>query len=330
MNQSSRNMKQWTWFSKFLLLCVTVITMVVLGGCGTSDQGQGSDGKLKVVVSFNGMREFTAAVGGDKVDIITVIPDGTEPHDFELKPEDMKRIAKANVFVYNGLGMEPWAEQAIESVHNDKFIVVRASDGVSVITTEEEDSEPSYQEPTATPMHGSGGGHGQGGNDPHTWLSLKNAVIEVTNIKNALVKADPDNAAYYEKNYTEYIGKLNALQDEYEQKFSTVPNKDFITGHAAFAYMCRDFGLRQQSVEDVFAEGEPNAAQLAKLVEYVKHNYIRVIFAEQMASPEASQTLANEVGAKVESIYTMESSEDGKSYLERMSDNLAKIYGSMK
>ena len=88
--------------------------------------------------------------------------------------------------------------------------------------------------------------------------------------------------------------------------------------------------MEQNSVEDVFAEGEPNAAQLAKLIEYVKENNITTIFAEEMASPEVSKTLAKEVGAKVETIYTIESNEDNKTYLERMDENLTKIAASLQ
>ena len=133
-----------------------------------------------------------------------------------------------------------------------------------------------------------------------------------------------------EKNYNEYVAKLDAMIKKYEDQFAKAPHKNFVTGHAAFAYLCRDFGLEQNSVEDVFAEGEPNAAQLAKLIEYCKENKITTIFAEEMASPEVSKTLAQEVGAKVETIYTIESKEDDKTYLERMDSNLTKILGSLQ
>ncbi|MFH1512629.1 MAG: zinc ABC transporter substrate-binding protein, partial [Bacillota bacterium] len=96
-----------------------------------------------------------------------------------------------------------------------------------------------------------------------------------------------------------------------------------------FGYLCRDFGLTQNSVEDVFAEGEPSAQQLAELVDYCRANGVTTIFAEEMASPEISETLANEVGANVKTIYTIESAEDGLSYLERMEANLYEIYLSL-
>ena len=102
-----------------------------------------------------------------------------------------------------------------------------------------------------------------------------------------------------------------------------------MTGHAAFAYLCRDFGLQQKSVEDIFATGEPSPQQLAALVEFARAKNVKTIFAEKMVSPAVSQTLAAEIGAKVVAIYTMESAEEGKSYLERMHDNLEEIYQSL-
>ena len=149
------------------------------------------------------------------------------------------------------------------------------------------------------------------------------------NIKEALVSADPSNKEFYETNCNDYVAQLEKLYTEYQGKFQSVKKKSFVTGHAAFGYLCRDFGLEQNSVEDVFAEGEPSAQQMTELVKYCKENQVTTIFAEEMASPEVSKTLADEVGAKVETIYTIEGGEDDKSYLERMEDNLSKIYDSL-
>lgn len=298
---------------KLVMLMIGVLVTACLAGCGADTSKNASSTKVQVVTSFNAMTEFVKAIGGDKVEVSTIIPDGTEPHDFELKPENMKQLASAKVFVMNGLGMEPWAEKAIEAAKNNQLTTVVASDGVEAIKNED---------PEEIEEHGD--------YDPHTWLSLKNAKVEVKNIKDALVKADPSNKDYYEKNYTDYVAKLDNMIQTYESQFASVPHKNFVTGHAAFAYLCRDFGLAQNSVEDVFAEGEPNAAQLAELVAYCKEHNITTIFAEEMASPDVSKTLADEVGAKVETIYTMESNEDDKTYLERMDDNLRKILASLK
>lgn len=306
-----------------ILLCGVVVVSLAACGGNTSQAGEAagspatqsgeSDGqKIQVYVTFNAMKEFVEAVGKEKVAISTIVPDGTEPHDFEPKAQDLVGLSTAKVFVYNGLGMEAWAEDAINAANNPNLISVDASKGANAI----ENTDP-----------GEVAEHGQ--YDPHLWLSLKGAELEVNNIKDALVAADPANKDYYENNCNDYVAQLENLYNEYYEKFQAESKKSFVTGHAAFGYLCRDFGLEQNSVEDVFAEGEPSAQQLAGLVNYCKDNNVITIFAEKMASPEVSQTLANEVGANVVTIYTVESAEDNLTYLERMQDNLSKIYDSL-
>lgn len=305
-----------------LLLSLTILMGATACSNGSPTEQQGSSSaestssaeaeKIPVSVTFNAMKEFVEAVGKDRVEVATIIPDGTEPHDFEPKAQDLAALSNAKIFVYNGFGMEAWVDDAIKSANNSSLITVEASKGAEPIqNTEEEEIEE----------------HGQ--YDPHLWLSLKGAELEVKNIKEALVSADPSNKEFYETNCNDYVAQLEKLYTEYQGKFQSVKKKSFVTGHAAFGYLCREFGLEQNSVEDVFAEGEPSAQQMTELVKYCKENQVTTIFAEEMASPEVSKTLADEVGAKVETIYTIESGEDDKSYLERIEDNLSKIYDSL-
>ncbi len=289
---------------------------LVMGGLALiftacSKQEAKSD-RLSVVASFDAMAEFAKAVGGDKVEVTTLIPPGIEPHDFEPKAQDMATLSKAAVFVYNGLGMEGWADRAVASTENAKLAVVNASSGADPIAN----SDPEEIEE-----------HGQ--YDPHLWLSLSGAVLEASNIADAFAKEDPQNAAYYKANLKSFVEVIEGLKSEYATKIGAAKNRSFVTGHAAFAYFCRDFGLQQNSVEDVFAEGEPSAKKLAELVDYCRANNVTTIFVEEMVSPEVSKALASEIGAKVETIATIEGPEEGKSYLDRQKENLAKIYAAL-
>lgn len=301
------------------LSIMLIISMILLSfsGCSLPEKGEeeavGSSGKIVVSVSFNPLAEFAEAIGGDKVEIHTIIPQGTEPHDFEIKAKDLKILAKSSVFIYNGLGMEPWAEKAVDVVGNKNIIIVVASDKCELIKNMEADTIKE-----------------RGQYDPHTWLSLKMAKIEAFNIKEALVKADNKNKLYYENNFIAFCSSLDSLYSEYKSKLDKLNNKNFVTGHAAFAYLCRDFGLKQSSVENVFAEGEPTAKKIQYLVKYCKENNVNTIFVEELASPKVSETLANEINAKVKKIYTLESKEDNKNYIESMKDNLNSIYESLK
>lgn len=272
-----------------------------------------SQAKVKVIVSFNAMREFTDAVGKDLVEIKTVIPDGVEPHDFEPKASDLVSISYARVFVYNGFGMEKWVDKSLKAVNNKNIVVVDASLGFTPIRN---------TDPGEIKEHGQF--------DPHIWLSLKGAQNCSKNIKDALVKVDPLNKDKYEKNYYDFYNQLETLFDNYNSKLSSLKNKSFVTGHAAFAYFTRDFGLEQKSIENLFAEGEPSAKKMASLIEYCKKNKIKTIFVEDMVSPKVSETLAREIGAKTWKIHTIESRDDKKNYLESMKDNLEMIYNSLK
>lgn len=299
-------------FSCFFFSLMLLLTSL-LAGCGSEKSQASGDNKLQVVVSFNAMKELVQAVGQDKVAITTLIPDGTEPHDFQPTAKDMKALHKANLFVYNGAGMENWVDTAIKAASNDKLQVVEASNGIRLIKLTDPDEIKE---------------HGQ--YDPHTWLSLANAQIEVKNIADALSAADPQNKDFYQHNAQDYNKKLQELLQQYQEKFAKVTQKDFVTGHAAFAYLCRDFGLEQNSVEDVFASGEPSAQNLAKLAEFCKAKQVTTIFVEDAVSPKTSETLAKEVGAKTQPIHTLETSEGKLTYLDRMQENLDAIHKSMK
>lgn len=304
-------------YKKILAIITIFILIFSLSACGnkktneasqnSNEVSNSSEGKVNVVVSFNPLREFAQAIGVDKVNVVTIVEGGVEPHDFEPKAKDLESINNADIFVYNGVGMESWVDKVLKNINNKEILVVDSSKGANLIKTSD------------------------GGNyDPHIWLSLKEAKVQSNNIKEALIKTDPSNKEYYEKNYKEFADKLDELYNEYQEKFKDIHNKKFVTGHAAFSYICRDFNLEQNSIEGVYSEGEPSAKKLAELVDYVKENNVKTIFAEENASPDVSETLANEVGAKVEKIYSLEVQEDGKDYIESMKENLEKIYSSLK
>lgn len=306
-------------FKKLPVLLLMIAAVLSLSACsnkytsGIKETSISTENKISVIVSFNPLKEFAEAVGKDKVQVKTMVPEGSEPHDFEPKPRDMESLMKAHIFVYNGVNMESWVDKTLEAVQNDKLIVVDSSKGANLIkgTYKHEEEEASQY-------------------DPHIWLSLKEAKTQALNIKEALVKADENNKEFYEKNYIEFADKLDSLYKEYSEKFSSISNKNFVTGHAAFGYLCRDFGLTQQSVEDVFAEGEPTPQKLKELTEFARDKNIKTIFMESLASPKVSETLAKEIGGKVETIYTIESKEDNKDYYQSMKDNLEKIYNSLR
>lgn len=284
---------------------LATLMSIMLIGCGTNtkaiSESTATNDKLNIIVSIYPLKEFTEKIGGDKVEVTCLVPDNMEPHDYEPKTKDFEKLAKSNAFIYNGLGMETWVDSVNEAIKDKSVTIVDSSSGVDVRKEEE-------------------------AVDPHIWLSLKNAEIQSENIKNTLIQLDERNKDYYEKNYDKFINELENLYNEYKPKFDTLSKKNFITGHAAFGYLCRDFGLTQRSVENLFAEGEPTPKQLEDLVNFCKENNIKTVFSESLASPKVSETLAKEVQAEVVPILTLEAKEDNKNYIEAMKYNLDEIY----
>lgn len=285
-----------------ILVAVTSIMFIGCGvGSNNSQTTNKEDKKVNIMVSVYPLKEFADKIAGSKAEVSCMVPDNMEPHDYEPKTKDFESLVKSDAFIYNGLGLESWVDQ-VNNVIGDKDIrIVDSSEGVDV-----------RKEGDVT--------------DPHCWLSLKQAQKQAENIKDTLIEIDEENKDYYQGNYDEFVSELDSLYNDYKNKFDRLLNKDFVTGHAAFGYLCRDFGLQQNSVENLFAEGEPTPKQLEALVSFCKENNIKTVFSESLASPKVSQTLANEVGAKVVPILTLESNEDDKSYVEVMKYNLEEIY----
>lgn len=302
-------------FKKFIL--GVAITAMAITGVGCTDTGKKQGDKLNVVTSINPIKEIAKEIGGDKINLINMVPSGVEAHDFEPKPKDMEAMAKGDVFIYNGLDMESWVDGAIKNANNDKLTVIKASSEANLIEVKHGEDDHKHDEKE----------HKHGKFDPHIWLSLKEAKNMAKNIVEGFKSKDKTNEEYYNNNYNKLIEKLDKLQNEYEVKFKEVKNKKFVTGHEAFAYLCRDFNLEQNSIEGVFAEGEGTTTRLKDLVKYCRDNNVKTIFAEEEASPKTSETLAKEVGAKVEKINTLESNGD---YLNGMKENLEKIFNSLK
>lgn len=293
-----------------------VVIIFVLAGCGFAggkQQKAADANKLQVVASFAAMQSMAEIVGKDHVEVHAVIPNGTEPHDFTPTTKDLAALRQARVFVYSGMGMESgWLDKTLAVADDRKdMITVDASKGIEPINLPEKTN------------------NGKTVADPHIWLSISGASAQAENIKNAFVEADPANKADYEKNCQEFQNELEQLKKEYTAKIAGSKHNYFVTGHAAFSYLARDFDLTQKSISDALISGEPSAKNLKELTDYCKENKVSTIFVEDMVSPKVSETLANEVNAKAVPIYTLENVPEGMDYIAVLKYDLDKIYESL-
>ena len=276
-----------------------------------------SDKKLNVMASFYPMYDFAVKVGGDKVDVTNMVPAGTEPHDWEPAATDIKNLENADVFIYNGAGMEHWTDDVLDSLENKELTVVEASKGLTLLEgKEEEEGEEEGDEETTY--------------DPHVWLSPVNAKTEMENIKNAFVEADPENKDYYEQNYETYAKKFDQLDQDYKDGLADTKSKDLITSHQAFGYLCQAYGLNQIGIEGLSPDSEPDASRMDEIIKFAKENNVKTIFFEELVSPKVAETIADEIGAKTAVLNPLEGlTEDeinaGEDYFSVMETNLQTI-----
>jgi len=270
--------------------------------------------KLKVVASFYPMYEFARQVGGDHAEVTALIGGGVEPHEWEPTPKDVAAIQEADLFLYNGI-VESWADKVIQSTASGKRTVVQANSGITLMQGVQGVQEEEGEE--ADPS----------GLDPHVWLSPLMAQKEVQNIADAYEKVDPANKDDYQKNADAYIAKLKELDEAYKTGLKDSKRKDFITQHAAFAYLAKDYGLKQVPIAGLSPEEEPSPEKMAEIVKFAKQNNVKTIFFETLVDPKIAETIAKEIGAKTDVLnpiegLTAEDAQKGLDYIGVMKNNL--------
>lgn len=303
------------------LVCACTLSLSLLTGCGTqpADTTAG-DGRLRVLTSFYPMYDFACKIGGDCIDVTNMVPSGTEPHDWEPSTNDLKNLEKADVFIYNGADMEPWADDLLVS-RSDTLRVVEASENVELRTTDGE-HEHAHEHEDADHHHGDF--------DPHVWLDPENAKIEMEAIRDALCAADPENSTVFQSNYEKYAAELDALDAEFREKLAPLPNRTIVVAHEAFGYLCDAYGLTQVGIEGLSPDSEPDPGRMAEVIDFVREHSISTIFFEELVSPKVAEAIASETGAQAKMLSPLEGLSDeqaaaGADYFSIMHDNLAAL-----
>ena len=315
---------------RLTLLAAVLLFLFACTGCGKTDIEDNKtavggaqteqEEKLQVVASFYPMYDFAKKVGGDYATVKNLVPSGTEPHDWEPGAQDLVALEKADLFVYNGAGMEHWTEDVLRTLDNQDLVKVEAAKDIELLESDESDSG-----------HGHGHSHGDDGHghtvDPHVWLDPENAKQEMQAILEGYISADPKHAEYYQKNYEKYAKQFDELDEEYKETLSQVKSKELITSHEAFGYLCHAYGLDQQGIEGVVSDSEPDAARMEEIIQFAREHQVKTIFFEELVSPKVAETIADEVGAKTAVLNTLEGLdqedlEKGEDYFSVMERNL--------
>lgn len=311
-----------------LLLMAVIFTLTACGQTNKQEESGKSD-TIKVVTTFYPMYDFAKNVVGDAGDVQLLIPAGTEPHDYEPSAKDIAKITDADVFVYNSHELETWVKDVLENVDEKKVAVIEAASSIDLMAGAAHDHDHDEEEAD----------HDEHDHDheldPHVWLDPVLAQKEVEAIRDALVKKYPEQKATFEKNAAAYIEKLKALDTEYQEAFKDAKNKTFVTQHAAFGYLAKQYGLTQESIAGISPDQEPSPSRLAELKKYIKEHNVSVIYFETSASSKVAETLARETDVELAVLNPLESitqkeQDKGEDYISVMKANLEALKKSIK
>lgn len=234
--------------------------------------------KFKVVTTFTIIQDMAQNVAGDAATVESITKPGAEIHDYEPTPKDIVKAQSADLVLWNGLNLERWFEKFFQNVKDKPAVVV--TEGIEPMSINE--------------------GPYTGNPNPHAWMSPSNALIYIENIKNALVKYDPQNKETYEKNAALYAQKIKELDKPLREKLAQVPETQrwLVTSEGAFSYLTRDYGFKEAYLWPINAEQQGTPQQVRKVIETVKANNIPVVFSESTISPKPAKQVAKETGAK--------------------------------
>ena len=254
------------------LLAVLALAILLSNGCGGSEPGAASGRLLKVVATTTQLADFAQVVGGTRVDVYSVLRSGVDAHDFEPSPADIEAIGDADVIIQNGVGLEEWFEDTIDSAA-PQGQVVDASRGARI----------------------------RDDRNPHIWFDPRNAKVMVANITDALVVADPPGSSVYRANRRAYTEELEGLDTEIAEQLGGLANKKLVSNHDAFAYYVDRYGLEfvGSVIPSFDTQAELSSSDISDLVAKIEREGVKAVFSEASLPPKTAAAIAAEAGVTI-------------------------------
>lgn len=286
-----------------ILIVLLLFTGILIAGLfiyfAASSQETEDNSKINVAVSIGPEVEFVKAVGGNKVNVILMVPSGADPHTYEPLPGQLTRVSNAKMYAEVGTPVEFETNYMakIKSI-NPTMLVVNCSKGVPLLSNTAENESDEV--------------------DPHIWTDPKNAEIMVENIYHGLVQLDPADKEYFQKNRDQYLQKLNALDKNTAKLLKEKNSSIIIIYHPAFGYYAKTYNLTM--VAAMLNDEEPSPQRIAMMVDTARKNNISVVFTEPQYDPKAMQSIASQIGGRVVFVNDLD-----ENYIQNM-ENIAKAF----
>jgi manganese/iron transport system substrate-binding protein len=316
--------------SLLALWLLPVLLGVLAVACGDDEPSSGGSDKLSVVTTLPLFADFVQEIGGDRVEVTSLVPTGADPHTWEPAPDDVRRVAAADLAFANGLDLEPAAIEVIETNLPDSAELVVVGEEVAragaelVASQEEEGEEHQGEEPSEFE-----------GKNPHLWLSIENAEVYARVIRDALSEADADVADAYDRNYEEFLAELDEVDGYVRDKVDAIPgsNRKLVTTHDAFGYFADYFGFEVLSFVAESPGQEPSPEDVANLARDIEGEGVPAVFVEPQIEGEGEilEQAANDAGVEICTLYSDSLDDRVESYIELMrfdADELVRCLGA--
>lgn len=298
------------WLAALAAFCAL---LPALSGCAA--KGQQQEG-LRVVATLFPQYDFAREIAGERAQLTLLLPPGVESHSYEPTPADILELEKADLFLYTGEQMEPWAARILEGLKNERLRVVDVAEGIPLL-----DSHGQAHE-----------GEAEHGMDPHVWTSPVNAQVMVQNIAQAFSDADPEGAPLYAGRAESYRGKLSGLDERLRALVKNAKRDEVVfAGRFAFRYLFHDYGLRFTAAYDSCSdEAEPNARAVAEIVDKIRTQNLPAVYYEELIEPRVARTISEETGAEMLLLHSChnlsrQEMEAGETYLSLMGQNIGNL-----
>ena len=302
-----------------------LLLLSFLLSCQPAKESSRDDNKLKVIATIFPVYDFARNIGGDKIKVTMLLPPGTEAHHYELKPEDIVKVSKADVFLFTNFEMEHWVYKIINAAEkNTNMLAVETGKDTFLLPIGKEEGENEEHEDHDSKF------------DPHIWMDMDNAQKMVDNITAAFIKKDSRNSDYYLRNARDYKLRLVALDQRYRTELNGCKTKTILhAGHWAFAYLAKRYNLKYIAAYNVLADAEPSPQKIFALVQQIKTEKVPYIYYEDTINPRLAQTIAKETGAGLLELYnghdiSKADVKNGESFISFMEKNLINLKKGMR
>lgn len=281
-------MKKKVWA---VILITTVMLLAACSQKNDAEPDQSEEGKLKLFTTIYPFQFFSERIGGDLIEVESIIPPGADAHSMEVAMKKMMEIAESDAFIYSGTGLESFADAVVDAINDEDMKVVRAAEDVSFITGYKDEHEEHNEE-----NHDEKEEQNEMNVDPHVWLDPMRSVIIAENIRDAFIEIDPANEGEYKKNFDALQKELEQLNTEFQELVNSAETRKFVVSHSAYGYWEDAYGLEQIAISGLSPTDEPSQVELAKIIDTVRENNIKYIFFEPNLTNKIADMVKNETG----------------------------------